>query len=118
MCRDPGKRERDSTGLPTLIMTTKRLSALEQRWVNGLSQFDFDIKFRPGRDNTAADILSRLKHRKSEHDNLSDEEVREVLSESSNSTAIPPKIRKLAAEIGLQEAEVDFESQSTALPRK
>ena len=43
----------------THIMTRKRLSALEQRWVNALAGYNFTIKYRPGKHNTNADGLSR-----------------------------------------------------------
>ena len=38
----------------THIMTQKRLSALEQRWVNALAGYNFTIKYRPGKHNANA----------------------------------------------------------------
>ena len=37
----------------------KELSALEQRWVSRLAQFDLTFKYRPGKNNIIADTLSR-----------------------------------------------------------
>ncbi len=44
---------------PLCHLKTARLGAVEERWVAQLSVFDFDVKYRPGRHNIAADALSR-----------------------------------------------------------
>jgi hypothetical protein len=44
----------------TYILTTAKLNATGLQWVGELSDFNFDIKYRPGRSNTDADSLSRL----------------------------------------------------------
>ena len=44
----------------TYILTTAKLDATGHRWVSELSNFDFSIKYRPGRQNKDADALSRL----------------------------------------------------------
>ena len=44
----------------TYVMTTAKLNATGQRWVSELADFNFDIKYRPGRSNVAADFLSRM----------------------------------------------------------
>ncbi|KAI7808142.1 hypothetical protein IRJ41_017324 [Triplophysa rosa] len=41
-------------------MSTAKLNAVGHRWVGELSDFRFDIKYRPGRVNIDADTLSRL----------------------------------------------------------
>ncbi|BCR85209.1 uncharacterized protein ACHE_20667S [Aspergillus chevalieri] len=41
------------------FMTTKKLTARQARWAEFLSQFYFLIRYRPGRENTLADALSR-----------------------------------------------------------
>ncbi|KAI8512048.1 hypothetical protein Bbelb_111480 [Branchiostoma belcheri] len=45
---------------PLAHLSTAKLGAVEQRWVAGLANFDFDIKYRPGKANANADALSRL----------------------------------------------------------
>lgn len=45
---------------PLLYVTTSaKLDATGQRWVAALSQFNFSVKYKPGKDNAAADALSR-----------------------------------------------------------
>lgn len=41
------------------FMTTKKLNARQARWAEFLSRFYFHIRYRPGRENTLADALSR-----------------------------------------------------------
>jgi hypothetical protein len=41
------------------LSTQDKLSARQTRWSEFLQQFDFQIQYRPGRDNTIADGLSR-----------------------------------------------------------
>jgi len=44
----------------TYVMTTAKLDATGLRWVAALSSFDFSIRYKPGKQNCAADALSRL----------------------------------------------------------
>lgn len=41
------------------VLSTARLNAVGHRWVGELSDFHFDIKYRPGKQNADADTLSR-----------------------------------------------------------
>ena len=41
------------------FMTTKKLNARQARWADFLSRFHFRIRYRPGKENTLADALSR-----------------------------------------------------------
>lgn len=43
----------------TYVLTTAKLNAVGMRWVNELADFEFSIKYRPGRLNVDADYLSR-----------------------------------------------------------
>ena len=44
----------------TYILTTAKLDATGQRWVAALSNYTFSISYKPGRNNTDADALSRI----------------------------------------------------------
>ena len=43
----------------TYVLSTARLNAVGHRWVGELADFNFEIKYRPGRTNIDADTLSR-----------------------------------------------------------
>ena len=42
----------------TYVLTTAKLNATGLRWVADLAEFDFSIKYRPGKENVDADCLS------------------------------------------------------------
>lgn len=44
----------------TYILSTAKLNATGHRWVCELSEFDFSIKYRPGKSNADADGLSHM----------------------------------------------------------
>ena len=44
----------------TYILSTARLNATSHRWVGELADFNFNIKYRPGKNNGDADALSRM----------------------------------------------------------
>ena len=44
----------------TYILTSAKLDSTGHRWVAQLSNYNFDIKYKPGRHNTDADALSRM----------------------------------------------------------
>ena len=44
----------------TYVLTTAKLDATGHRWLAALASFNFDIKYRAGRNNADADALSRL----------------------------------------------------------
>ena len=43
----------------TYVLTSAKLNATGLRWVADLAEYDFSIKYRPGRENVDADCLSR-----------------------------------------------------------
>lgn len=45
---------------PVAHLQSARLGAVEQRWVAQLASFDFEVKYRAGKDNANADALSRF----------------------------------------------------------
>ena len=45
----------------TYVLTTAKLDATGQRWVAQLSNYNFSIQYKPGKNNTDADSLSRIK---------------------------------------------------------
>jgi len=46
----------------TYVLTSAKLDATGQRWIATLAEYDFSIKYRPGKQNQDADALSRLNH--------------------------------------------------------
>ena len=45
----------------TYILTSAKLDATGQRWAAALSIYNFQIFYRPGKSNTNADALSRIR---------------------------------------------------------
>ena len=43
----------------TFVMTSSKLDACGQRWVNELANYRFNVRYRPGKVNKVADCLSR-----------------------------------------------------------
>ncbi|KAJ8385586.1 hypothetical protein AAFF_G00184480 [Aldrovandia affinis] len=43
----------------TYVLTTAKLNATGHRWLAALAFYDFDIQYRPGKNNIDADLLSR-----------------------------------------------------------
>ena len=43
----------------TYVLTTAKLNAVGMRWVNELADYNFTIRYRPGKENIDADALSR-----------------------------------------------------------
>lgn len=44
---------------PLVHLQTAKLGAVEQRWIQQLANYDYHIQYRPGREHTNADVLSR-----------------------------------------------------------
>ncbi|KAL7837443.1 hypothetical protein SRHO_G00271540 [Serrasalmus rhombeus] len=45
---------------PLVHLETAKLGAVEQRWAAQLANYNYQIKYRPGRNHVNADVLSRL----------------------------------------------------------
>ena len=104
----------------TRIMTQKKLPATDQRWASALANFDFEIKYKPGRNNIATDALSRQECRPWE---VNSGAITTVTSMAANSTKIPLELTKevLADTLGTK-ADKDFwlekgQATCTKLPR-
>jgi hypothetical protein len=61
------------------FMTTAKLGATEQRWATQLAQYNFTIKYKPGRNNQNADSLSRRPQTDRDVDDMKSEEITQVL---------------------------------------
>ena len=45
---------------PLVHLSTAKLGAVEQRWAAQLANYHFELKYKPGKDNVNADVLSRM----------------------------------------------------------
>ena len=77
------------------------------RWVAQLGQFDFDIKFRSGTKNKAADALSRNPV----------EEIHVTLQEITHTTQVPADFESILQCITLEGTQVDDAASLTTLPQ-
>ena len=105
------------------VMTSAKLKAVEQKWVGELSRFNFEIRYRPGKENANADALSRRPHPEVPEDfgEMDPDEVASVMGV----TTIPEDLRAelLRASLLTVNAEVteisvaDVQGGSHPLPR-
>ena len=105
----------------TYIFTTPHLDAVGHRWVQQLAGFNFEIKYVRGRNNGAADALSRLPRKETkggeEDVTLSYEETKALMNEALLSPAERAELRRpeIAELQGLLDKEADA---SRYLPRE
>lgn len=100
----------------TYIMSTAKLNAVGHRWVGELSDFRFDVKYRPGKSNVDADTLSRLpldmeKYKMTCTEEFSDEAVRATWDGSQAA-----KLKDVAWVAALNIASPDSQQFQTHLP--
>ena len=84
---------------PLTYVCTSHLGAAQIRWLSGLALFDFEIKYRAGKTNQAADALSRQPENpdslsesldgEEEWDTISYEMVCQILNHHLNSANCP-----------------------------
>ena len=75
----------------TYLRSKSKLKAVEQGWVSELANSNFSIKYRPGKQNTNADALSRRNWE--QHEECDVDQVEEALALSLNTTAVPESVR-------------------------
>ncbi len=74
---------------PLVHLKTAKLGAVESRWLGDLERFDFNVQYRPGKENSNADWLSRRPH---EVEEGKDEELREVLESAPSARVAVMKV--------------------------
>ena len=58
----------------TYFLTLPNMDAMKQKWINELAKYDFSLEYQKGKNNTVANVLSRIKE-----ELLSDEEADKLL---------------------------------------
>uniref|UniRef100_A0A7M5XBV7 Uncharacterized protein n=1 Tax=Clytia hemisphaerica TaxID=252671 RepID=A0A7M5XBV7_9CNID len=69
------------------VLTTAKLNATGIRWVGELADFNFKVKYRPGKDSSDCDFMSRHPKLEEFTESLDLDEVMSILSSSSNEIA-------------------------------
>lgn len=88
---------------PLCHLNTSKLGAAEQRWAAQLAVFNFEICYRPGRCNTAADALSRrpgLDEVDVVAEDTEYDECMAICSELHRGTAIDPDLTVFGPALG------------------
>lgn len=103
-------------------MTSAKLDACGHRWLAGLSNFNFSIKYRAGKKNQDADGLSRCPRAPAEIDNsaaVEDERVRQFMSKfvkEGNEDTFPKEAVKAVCERHQLDKFAETEEESGHLP--
>ncbi|KAK2921523.1 hypothetical protein Q8A73_001008 [Channa argus] len=78
----------------TYVLTTAKLNATTYRWVAELADFQFSIKYRPGRANNDADGLSRMPFDMEQYMETCTQVIMpEVMNSVINPTAVKLRVR-------------------------
>ncbi|PIK45899.1 hypothetical protein BSL78_17238 [Apostichopus japonicus] len=88
---------------PLAHLNSAKLGATEQRWVGALASFDFEIRYKPGCRNQAADGLSRRLN----GIDVRDSSFSEVCTKVQGTTVIPSPIHSMFNDTDLSEVEVE-----------
>ncbi|PIK37692.1 hypothetical protein BSL78_25478 [Apostichopus japonicus] len=93
----------DPNNNPLAHLNSAKLGATEQRWVGALASFDFEIRYKPGCRNQAADGLSRRLN----GIDVRDSSFSEVCTKVQGTTVIPSPIHSMFNDTDLSEVEVE-----------
>ncbi|KAJ8018180.1 hypothetical protein HOLleu_43970 [Holothuria leucospilota] len=94
------------TDNPLAHLNTAKLDAITQRWVAALASFNFQVRYKAGHSNQAADGLSRRPHPGHSGNELTDSEL---CSPVTGMTSLPNVLHQFSPE-SLQANEVQHES--------
>lgn len=75
----------------TFLLSKKDPSPRLERWMLLLTRFNFDLRYKKGKDNVVADFLSRLHNENDINSNLEDDYHDQILAINEDQTAISPK---------------------------
>ena len=100
----------------TYLMSKSKLSAIDQRWASALASYDFQFKYRAGKDNVAADALSRQNSRPWEQDELDNEVLAEIGGGRPLSLELQREVWQEVNEIGVELPISKIQDVATALP--
>ena len=102
----------------TYVLTSAKLNATGMRWVAELSDFDFVIKYRPGKSNADSDYLSRRALKPDDMKKICTEEIKpSIMSEAlvSRISPIDVSVCKLSAEVDII-VKIDLENEQKIDP--
>ena len=83
----------------TYVLTSAKLNATGLRWVGELADFNFEIRYRPGKLNVDADSLSRLP---SDFKTYMDSCTEKVTPESLHASISAAQVLSSGDNVGLQ----------------
>ena len=98
---------RDNNPL-TYVLTSAKLDAIGHRWLAALSTYNFSIKYIPGKNNTDADVLSRLPAGSAEAN------VETISTDSIRAISLGVQVPSLVESLYMSSAVADVEPDETA----